>query len=164
MLWYSLKSSWNWWLCYCQIPNLWCLDTKVLMLIWCRVQVWPQTWDLHLFWLHPRQVACGQLWVPLAFSKATGRKEGGGAGLGKLINLWMERKWWTGQPGLGPGGSKGQVLSTCLEKEMIVESGQKGKADSSKVNGKASSDCTSFHKNFTAFHKDFSSMAYIHGY
>lgn len=103
-------------------------------------------------------MACGQLWVPLAFSKATGRKEGGGAGLGKLINLWMERKGWTGQPGLGPGGSKGQVLSTCLEKEMIVESGQKGKADSSKVNGKASSDCTSFHKNFTAFHKDFSSM------
>lgn len=114
--------------------------------------------------LHPRQVAWGQLWVPPAFSRAAGRTEGGGAGLVKLINPWEERKGWPGQPGLGPGGSKGQVLSPCLEKEMKAGSEQKGKDDSSKVNGKASRDCTSFHKNFTTFHKDFSSTAYTHGY
>lgn len=28
-----LPTSGNQWLCYCQIPGLWCLDTKVLMLI-----------------------------------------------------------------------------------------------------------------------------------
>lgn len=149
------------------VPNSWFMvlrhQSADADLCKCRCGLRPET-CLRLTRLHPRQVVWGQLWVPLAFSKATGRKEGGGAGLVKLINLWMERKGWAGQPGLGPGGRKGQVLSPCLEKEMKVESEQKGKADSSKVNGKASSDCTSFHKSFTAFHKDFSSMAYTHGY
>lgn len=64
---------------------------------------------------------------------------------------WVRSRW---QQGTG-------IIHMLGERN---ESGQKGKADSSKINGKASSDCTSFHKNFTAFHKDFSSMAYIHGY
>lgn len=147
-------------------PNLCCLDTEMAMLIsaGCRCSLRPET-CLHLIRLHPRQVAWRLRWVAFAFSKATGRKAGGGgADLGKVINLWMERKGWPGQPGLGPGGSGGQILSPCLEKEMRVGSEQKGKADSSKVNGKTSSDCTAFHKNFTAYHKDFSSVAYIHGY
>lgn len=127
------------------LPNSWFLVLRPQSadadLCRCRCGLRPGT-CLHLIVLQARQVAWGQLWVPLALSKATGRKEGGGAGLVKLINLWRERKGWPGQPGLGPGGSKGQVLSPCLEKEVQVESEQKGKADSSKLNGKASTDYT----------------------
>lgn len=43
----------------------------------------------------------------------------------KLINLWVERKGWPGQPGLNPCGSKGQVLSPCLEKGMKVNRREK---------------------------------------
>lgn len=54
-------------------------------------------------------------------------KEGSGAGLVKLINLWMERKGWPGQPGPGPGGSKGQVLSPCWRKKCKLKANRSEK-------------------------------------
>lgn len=73
-------------------PDLRCLDTKMVNLISAgyRCSLRPKT-CLHLIWLHLRWVVWGLLWVALTFSKATVRKvDDGGAGLGKVINLWMK--------------------------------------------------------------------------
>lgn len=155
-----LDTSGNWWLRYCQIPDLWCLDTRVPMLI---SAVWPRTWDLPAFNQAASQAGgLGTALGSTCFQQSSREERGGwcrfgeadkpvGGKEGMAWPAWPKSMW---QQGTG-------IIPMLGERN---ESEQKGKADSSKINGKASSGCTSFHKNFTAFHKDFSSTTYTDSY